>query len=216
MGSLGTSNYDLNDVYLKYAEERKKRIRPEGLAQYANAKDLEKFQYLANDPWTYEAGERQWAWPAGSQQGRSKVVIVGTGFGGLTYAIRFLLEAKLQASDILFIDNSTGFGGAWYWNRYPGLMCDVESSCYMPLLEETGYIPNDRYAYGPELRNYAELLASRWNLQDRALWRATVRSATWDDEKSEWTLQIQKSSQDGTIVAFDIRTEFLFLPLVAA
>lgn len=211
MGSLGTGDYELNDVYLKYAEERKKRIRPEGLAQYANAKDLEKFQYLADDPWTYEAGERQWAWPAGSQQGRSKVVIVGTGFGGLTYAIRFLLEAKLQASDILFIDNSTGFGGAWYWNRYPGLMCDVESSCYMPLLEETGYIPNDRYAYGPELRNYAELLASRWNLQNRALWRATVRSATWDDEKSEWTLQIQKSSQDGTIAAFDIRTEFFVL-----
>lgn len=211
MGSLGAGDHGIKDVYSKYAEEKDKRIRPDGLAQYANAKDLEKFQHLANDPWTHAAGERQWAWPVDSQHGRSKVVIVGTGFGGLTYAIRLLLEAEFQASDILFIDNSAGFGGAWYWNRYPGLMCDVESSCYMPLLEETGYIPKNRYAYGPELRNYAELLASRWNLQGRAVWRATVRSATWDDEKSEWVLQIQKCSPDGTSVAFDIRTEFFVL-----
>jgi len=61
------------------------------------------------------------------------------------------------------------------------------------------------------LRNYAELLASRWNLQERALWRATVRSAEWDDEKSEWVLQIQKSTCDGTTVELDIRTEFFVL-----
>ncbi|KAK5062925.1 hypothetical protein LTR84_005001 [Exophiala bonariae] len=211
MGSLGSHDHGVKDVYSKYAEERAKRIRPEGLAQYTNAKDLAKFKHLADDPWAHEAGDRQWAWPAGSQNGRSKVVIVGTGFGGLTYAIRFLLEANLNPSDILFVDNATGFGGAWYWNRYPGLMCDVESSCYMPLLEETGYTPKDRYAYGSELRNYAELLASRWNLQDRALWRTTVRSAKWDDENSEWVLQVQKSSSDGTSTVVDVRTEYFVL-----
>lgn len=131
-------------MYSKYAEERDNCIRPEGLAQYTNAKDLEKFKHLADDPWIHEAGDRQWAWPAGSQNDRSKVVIVGTGFGGLTYAVRFLLEANLQPSDILFVDNVTGFGGDWYWNRYPSLMCDLESSCYMPLLEETRYIPRHR------------------------------------------------------------------------
>lgn len=211
MGSLGSESHSLKDAYSKYAVERDKRIRPEGLAQYTNAKDLERFQFMANDPWAHEAGDRQWTWPSGSQNDRSKVVIIGTGFGGLTYAIRFLLEANLQPSDILFVDNATGFGGAWYWNRYPGLMCDVESSCYMPLLEETGYIPKDRYGYGSELRIYAEFLASRWNLQHRALWRATVRSAAWDDEKSEWVLQIQKAARDGTTTALDIRTEFFVL-----
>lgn len=211
MGSLGSDRHGIKDVYSKYAEERDKRIRSDGLAQYTNAKDLEKFKHLADDPWVHEAGPEQWAWPTGLQNGRSKVVIVGTGFGGLTYAIRFLLEANLRPSDILFVDNATGFGGAWYWNRYPGLMCDVESSCYMPLLEETGYSPKHRYAYGSELRNYAELLAARWNLQDRALWRATVRSARWDDERSEWVLQIHKSSYDETSVVLDLRTEFFVL-----
>ncbi|KEF52019.1 uncharacterized protein A1O9_12009, partial [Exophiala aquamarina CBS 119918] len=107
--------------------------------------------------------------------------------GGLTYAIRFLLAANLQPLEILFVDNETGFGGACYLNRYPGLMCDLESSYCMPLLEETGYIPKDRYEYGSELGNYTEYLAARW------------------------VLQIQKISQHGTIITLDIRTEFFVL-----
>jgi cation diffusion facilitator CzcD-associated flavoprotein CzcO len=83
-----------------------------------------------------------------------------------------------------------------YWNRYPGLMCDIESYIYMPLLEETGYMPKHKYAYGPELREYAESIAAKWSLRDKTMFRAEVKDLTWDDNEKEW---IAKMVQKGTV-----------------
>ena len=55
-----------------------------------------------------------------------------------------LREAGIN--DIRLIEDGADFGGTWYWNRYPGAQCDIESYCYLPLLEETGYIPKEKYS----------------------------------------------------------------------
>ena len=153
---------------LRYEDERQKRLRSDGLAQYVDLRhaDQQMNSNLADDPFGEEYGERPYQIPAGLEQtGRTKLVVVGTGYGGITYAIRLMMGAHFRPEDIVFIDFASGFGGAWYWNRYPGVMCDVESACYMPLLEEMGYVPKNKYSYGTELRQYAELLASTYKLR---------------------------------------------------
>src|SRR6266478_3341703 len=49
------------------------------------------------------------------------------------------------------VENTADFGGTWYWNRYPGAACDVEAYVYMPMLEELGYLPSEKYAKAPEI-----------------------------------------------------------------
>ncbi|KAM0493203.1 hypothetical protein ACHAP8_009382 [Fusarium lateritium] len=133
----------------KYAEERNKRLRPEGTAQYINLADSE-LRKLVADPWVdYEALARQ---DQPLQDGDStKFLVVGAGINGITYAAR-LIEAGFSPQDIVLVDTAGGYGGTWYWNRYPGLMCDVEGYCYLPLLEETGYMPKHKYSVGAEIR----------------------------------------------------------------
>ncbi len=84
------------------------------------------------------------------------VAIIGAGLAGVVVGAH-LRKAGLDR--IRMIDNAGGIGGTWYWNRYPGVMCDVESYCYMPMLEETGYVPKTRYAFGEEIREYLEAIA---------------------------------------------------------
>ncbi|EUC48768.1 hypothetical protein COCMIDRAFT_23539 [Bipolaris oryzae ATCC 44560] len=120
------------------------------------------------------------------------VLILGAGYGGLLFAAR-LIQAGISAENIRIVDNAGGFGGTWYWNRYPGLMCDVESYMYMPLLEETGYMPQHKYAYGPELLQYANRLASHFDLQDKALFRSRVTEMRWNDEAHYWTAHIYEN-----------------------
>ncbi len=216
MGSLGVQpirSVQADIITRKYEEERQKRMRPDGLSQYVDLREVDQQSnnHLAEDPFSAEYGDRPWAIPPGLDSGRSKIVIIGTGYAGLTYAVRLMEGANFAPEDIVFLDASSGFGGAWYWNRYPGVMCDVESACYMPLLEETGYVPKNRYAYGSELREYAELIASRYCLTHRALWKTTVKSATWNESKKEWSIQLLKQSKDGQIELLTICTTFLVL-----
>lgn len=187
MGSI--SDLTLTQTLAKYDEERDKRLRPDGLDQYADIGKTEKFKHFGKDPWTTPDNPYLQKPRPMADGHHCKVLIVGAGYGALLFAVRFL-EAGFHAEDIVFVDSAWGFGGTWYWNRYPGLMCDVESSCYMPLLEETGYIPKHRYSYGPELREYAELVAAKWKLTDRALFGTTIQSAHWDEERSEWVTSV--------------------------
>ncbi|KAF9869704.1 hypothetical protein CkaCkLH20_12747 [Colletotrichum karsti] len=198
-------------TFSKYEEERQKRIRDDGLAQYVKLTEGDDHLHLADDPFGGEFGDRQWSIPFGVSTGKTKVVIIGAGYGGLTYAVRLIQGAGFTPEDIVFLDTASGFGGAWYWNRYPGLMCDVESACYMPLLEETGYIPKNKYSYGSELRGYAELLASTFKLTDRGLWKVTVKSASWDDAKASWTVDMLKTTKDGQKQSITLETEYLVM-----
>ena len=107
-------------------------------------------------------------------------MIVGGGIAGL------LAGAELRKAGIeriRIVDQAGGIGGTWYWNRYPGVMCDVESYIYMPMLEELGYVPTHRYAFGEEIRLHLQAIADKFDLVDDALFHTGVAQAEWDDER---------------------------------
>ncbi|KAK4096929.1 pyridine nucleotide-disulfide oxidoreductase-like protein [Parathielavia hyrcaniae] len=182
----------------KYTTEAAKRFRSDGLSQFVRLKEAGsgRFRALAEDPWADHAALN--AKEAVKDGAKHKFLILGAGYGGLLYAVR-LLEAGLASGphDILLVDAAGGFGGTWWWNRYPGLHCDVESYSYMPLLEETGYMPKSKYAPGPELLEHAQRVASQWNLQDKALFRSNVKSTTWDDGAQLWNVEVSEGRGPG-------------------
>ncbi|KAJ6445104.1 flavin-binding monooxygenase-like family protein [Purpureocillium lavendulum] len=177
---------DVASLSKKYEAETEKRLRLDGNAQYLdlNLDPSSRLSDLAQDPWV-DHGLLNAQAPNLRDGDDVRCLILGAGFGGLLYAVR-LLEQGFDATDVRIVDAAGGFGGTWYWNRYPGLMCDVESSIYMPLLEEMGYMPKHRFSYGPELRQHAENIAARWDLVDKVAFRTTARSYEWDDDKRRW------------------------------
>ena len=120
------------------------------------------------------------------------VAIIGSGMAGVV-AGAHLRKAGLDR--IRMIDNAGGIGGTWYWNRYPGVMCDVESYCYMPMLEETGYVPKTRYAFGEEIREYLEAIAGRFDLVDSALFHTGVETSEWDESRSRWVIRTDRGDE---------------------
>ncbi|PLN84683.1 monooxygenase [Aspergillus taichungensis] len=205
--SNSPSHVEAERVSQKYAEERAKRLRSDGVDQYVslNATDDPRLKGFLDDSWD-EHNES----PVRLQSGdRYRVAIMGAGYGGLLYAARLLdSDAGLNPQDLVIIDTAAGFGGTWYWNRYPGIMCDTESYVYMPLLEETGYMPKHKYAYGEELREHADRIAKQWKIDDRAMFRTELHRCTWNDDSCEWSLDLTQrlpcahgASTRGTIVA---------------
>ena len=155
---VGVDGVDALQIEKRYGEERAKRLRDDGNNQFVDISHSSKFQHFQEDPSVDTAAvkDARTMFP----NDRCQMLILGAGFGGLLYAVR-LIEAGIRPEDIRIVDSAGGFGGTWYWNRYPGLMCDIESYSYLPLLEETGYIPRHRYAYGEEIREYAGLVAEK-------------------------------------------------------
>ena len=90
--------------------------------------------------------------------------------------------------DIAIIDRASDFGGTWYWNRYPGVHCDIESYIYVPLLEELGSVPSKKYAPGGEILNYAQMIGRKYGLYDKAIFQTTVNGMVWNDEAARWTV----------------------------
>jgi cyclohexanone monooxygenase len=128
------------------------------------------------------------------------VVVVGAGFGGLLAASRLRLAGVER---IRLIDTAGDVGGTWYWNRYPGAMCDVESYIYLPLLEETGYIPSERYAHAPEILSHSQNIARKYDLYTDALFHTAVESVTWNAEDKHWVV--------GTDRGDSLRTQFVVM-----
>ena len=203
----------LVNIAQKYAHEREKRVRPEGIAQFIDlATVADKIKHYESDPWIDPQDPKltentDTVLPDGS---RCKYLVIGAGFGGLLYAVR-LLQAGLPLDDLRMIDAAGGFGGTWYWNRYPGLMCDVESYIYMPLLEETNYMPKHKYAYGPEMRNHAERIANTWGLRKNTVFRTEAKSMVWNDAENEWTVELSQKRPNDETVIFTVRAQFVFL-----
>jgi cation diffusion facilitator CzcD-associated flavoprotein CzcO len=188
----------------KYNEERTKRLRPDGVSQYADLRTSPKFKHYQDDPWVDPHTPNVGA-PALVNGSRCKVLILGAGFGGLLFAVR-LIQAGINVDDIRIVDSAGGFGGTWYWNRYPGLMCDVESYIYMPLLEEMGYMPKHKYAYGPELREYAEIIAEKWNLKGKTTFKLEVKNLAWDDNGKEWVVKLARKRTGSENPAITVRS----------
>ncbi|MDH4146793.1 MAG: NAD(P)/FAD-dependent oxidoreductase, partial [Acidimicrobiia bacterium] len=114
------------------------------------------------------------------------VVVVGAGFSGLLLWYKL---SKAGLTDIRFCERGGDVGGTWYWNRYPGIACDVESYAYMPLLDETGYFPTQKYASGFEIFEYCQLIAERYGFYDHCLFHTEVTGVNWDDATQRWTVR---------------------------
>ena len=114
-----------------------------------------------------------------------EVLVVGAGFAAL------LLWHKLQEAgfeDVRFCEKGGDVGGTWYWNRYPGIACDVESYSYLPLLEEMGYVPSMKFASGFEIMEYSQRMAEKFGFYDHCLFHTTVERTEWDEATSKWTV----------------------------
>ncbi|RKK67401.1 hypothetical protein BFJ69_g14535 [Fusarium oxysporum] len=201
---------DLTTLSEKYAQEAEKRLRSDGPTQYLDVRKTDRFQSLAKDPWVDHDSLN--AQPPNLEDGGEvKLLVIGAGFGGLSFAVRFI-QAGFKPEELRLVDDAGGFGGTWYWNRYPGLMCDIESYIYMPLVEETGYMPKHKYSYGNELREYANLVADKWNLRDKGVFRSRVNTLGWDDEGKRWVIGIKQSrGPDQPSIDIEVRSQFVVL-----
>lgn len=174
---------DLDAIRERYARERDRRIRPDGARQYRSAAG--EFGYYAKDPYTPFA-ERD------PKTDRVEVLVIGAGFGGLLAAAS-LRDAGIAS--IRLMDEAGDVGGTWYWNRYPGVRCDIESYVYMPLLEEVGMMPTERYATGNEIRRHAVRIAEHYDLYRDALFQTRSTSLAWDEEAGAWTVETDRGDR---------------------
>ena len=121
-----------------------------------------------------------------------EILVVGAGFGGL------LLWHKLSQAgfkDVRFCEKGGDVGGTWYWNRYPGIACDVESYSYLPLLEEMEYIPSMKFASGFEILEYCQNMARKFRFYDHCLFHTTVETTTWDEESGRWIVETDRGDR---------------------
>jgi cation diffusion facilitator CzcD-associated flavoprotein CzcO len=170
-------SFDPDALRERYARERNRRLRPDGIDQYVEIAG--RFASFADDPWADADFTRE---PIADNV---DVAIVGAGFGGLLTGARL---RELGVENVRLIDRAADVGGTWYFNRYPGLACDVESYVYMPLLEETDYIPTEKYAKGPEIFAHCRRIAEHYDLYRDACLQTEVREIRWDSSDSRWVI----------------------------
>src|SRR4051794_19257977 len=161
----------------RYAEERAKRLRPDGNEQYRRLPPD-----LLADPHLPVV-------PRAPRTDHVTVAFIGGGFAGLVTGAR-LKEAGI--SDVRLVEKGGDVGGTWYWNRYPGAQCDTASLVYLPLLEETGHMPSEKYAHGPEILEHCRRIAKHYGLYDDALFHTEVSDLTWDDDAARWTIRTDR------------------------
>ncbi len=176
--SLGFNPEELRG---KYRAERDKRIRTDGNNQYKEtAGDFSKY---VDDPYADKEFNRV------PLTDHSDVVIIGGGLGGLVSGARF---REIGTEKIRIIEKGSDFGGTWYWNRYPGAMCDVESYIYLPLLEEMNYVPIEKYTHAPEILSYCKKLADHYDLYKDACLQTEVTEIKWDESSAVWLINTNR------------------------
>lgn len=172
---VGDYTHDPEALRKRYMRERDKRLHPGKNDQYIEV--TADFSNYVNDPYVEPEADRT------SRQETVEVLIVGGGFGGILCAARLKEQG---VDDVLLVEKGGDFGGCWYWNRYPGIRCDTESYVYMPLLEELGYLPSDKYARGSEIREHIVRVAEHYDLYPRACFQTEVKGVTWQEETQRW------------------------------
>jgi len=177
-------DFDPETLRAKYREERDKRIRADGNEQYVEVKG--DFSRYVDDPYVDPGFTRE------PLNDAVDVVIIGGGFGGLLAGAR-LREAGVK--DIRVIEKGGDFGGTWYWNRYPGAQCDIESYIYLPLLEETGYIPKEKYSYAPEILAHARRIGEHFDLYRDACFQTQIKALTWSEDECRWIVTTNRDDR---------------------
>ena len=167
----------------RYRAERDKRVRADGNEQYVQPRG--RFAHFLDDPYT-PARERP---PLDDEV---TVAFIGGGFAGLVTCAR-LKQAGVE--DVRIIEGGGDVGGAWYWNRYPGAMCDTAAMVYLPLLEETGHMPSRKYVFAPEIFGQAKRIATTFGLYDNAVFSTAVTSLEWDEPTSRWVIHTDRGDR---------------------
>ena len=126
-----------------------------------------------------------------ADKGEFDIVIVGAGFAGL-YS---LYKLRGLGYSVRVYEAGTGVGGTWYWNRYPGAACDIESYIYLPMLEELGYIPTEKYAQAPEIFAHCQRIAKHYGLYERALFQTGADKAVWDEGRRRWIVHTDRGDR---------------------
>ncbi|KAI9008712.1 cyclohexanone monooxygenase [Hyaloraphidium curvatum] len=173
-------DFDPAELHKKYLAERDRRVRSEHTGQYITCGEGKgaKFAHWLQDPWNPRV-ERE---PIDADV---DCLVLGAGFSGIFASAR-LKQAGVK--DFKVLDKASGWGGTWYWNRYPGSACDSEAYCYLPLLEETGYMPSQKYINGWEIRKYCGILADHFGLNEHAVWQTEAKDLRWSDTDGFWTV----------------------------
>jgi cation diffusion facilitator CzcD-associated flavoprotein CzcO len=176
----GASVIDRDALRQKYRAERDKRLRADGNEQYLDVVGV--FAHYVEDP--YVAVE-----PREALTDEVNVAVIGGGFGGLLTAAA-LRQAGVDG--VRLIEKGGDVGGTWYWNRYPGAQCDTAAFVYLPLLEETGHMPSEKYTHGPEILEHSRRIARTFGLYDDALFSTEVTALDWDDSARRWIVRTNR------------------------
>ena len=173
--------FDPDALAKRYAEEREKRIREDAEAQFVQLSHDSPFanKYLEEDPYC-EPVQRD---PIKDER---EVIVIGGGWVGMLTAAR-LVQAGIEG--VRIVESGGDFGGTWYWNRYPGAQCDIESYSYLPLLEETGYVPKLRYSFAPEIYEHAQRIGQHFGLYEDAVFQTWVTELRWLNDEKRWLVQ---------------------------
>jgi len=186
------TDIDIPALREKYRQERDKRVRPEGQKQYVRPTGGAVANFVA-DPHMPTA-------PRAPVLEDLDVLVLGAGWGGIM-ASYHLKQAGV--TNFRNVDTAGDFGGVWYWNRYPGIQCDNESYCYLPLLEEMGFMPSKKFSDGWEIQKYARSIAEKFGFAERALFHTLISSLRWDEAIKRWRV--------GTNRGDDIRARHVIL-----
>ena len=181
---FGEIDFDPEELHRRYLNERDKRVRPEGVGQYREVQA--EFARFGEDPYVDPGFTRE---PVFDEV---DFAIIGGGFGGLLMGAR-LREAGFERLRV--VETGGDFGGTWYWNRYPGAMCDVESYCYLPLLEELNYIPQHKYSFAPEILEHSRRIARHYRLYDNALLQTVITGMNWDKAEQRWIITTNRGDR---------------------
>ena len=174
---------DKQALLAKYLAERDKRLRVDGNAQYLRLEG--QLSHYKKDPYA-EPINREALFD------HVTFAFVGGGIAGLVTGAR-LVEAGI--TDVRIVEKGGDFGGTWYWNRYPGAQCDTASMVYMPLLEETGHMPSEKYAHGPEILEQCRRIGRKFGLYDNALFQTEVNAIEWDEGGKRWVISTDRGDR---------------------
>ncbi len=177
---LKNLGFDPAELKAKYRAERDKRLRKDGNEQYVEMAG--QYAHYLEDPYVKPLTRD-------AVSDEVDVLIVGGGFGGLLIGAR-LREAGIE--DLRIVEKGGDFGGTWYWNRYPGAACDIESYIYLPLLEELGYMPVEKYSRAPEILAHSRAIGEKFDLYRNALFQTEITECRWDEPSLRWIVKTNR------------------------
>ncbi|WP_101952095.1 NAD(P)/FAD-dependent oxidoreductase [Mycobacterium sp. 3519A] len=183
---------DIDALREKYLYERDKRLRADGSTQYLELKD-DYAEFAEVDPHTPVS-------PRAPINEDVEVAVLGGGIAGLL-AGAYLKKAGVD--DVHIVEMGGDFGGVWYWNRFPGIQCDNDAYCYIPMLEELDFMPSKKFADGAEIYEHCRRIAKHFGLYDGAILSTQVRAMRWDESIQRWRLSTNRGD--------DIRARFVVM-----